>query len=138
MSRFNTTDFTPTRFTTAVEKQNFAEKLASFVEQGFKEKQFTKKLYQSLSNAFGHIAHFNRGGFFEVWFTCPEEQLAWVNRTLEASIYGEAAHCLSDVERRFQLWLADSGIRARLQAQVDAENETRERAELQRLQAKYS
>jgi len=137
MSRFNTTDFTPTQFTSAVEKQNFAEKLASFVEQGFKQKQFSQKLYKSLSNSFQHIAHFNRGGFYATWFTTPGDRLRWVDHVLSARIYGDPTFTPCDVERAFQTWLEESLIRGRLVDQVNAELESRERAELKRLSAKY-
>lgn len=38
--------------------------LLHFIDSGFKQTLFTKKLYPELSNTFGHIAHYNQGGFW--------------------------------------------------------------------------
>ena len=35
--------------------------LLHFIDSGFKQTLFTKKLYPRLSNTFGHIAHYNQG-----------------------------------------------------------------------------
>jgi len=137
MSRFNTVDFTSTRFTTAVQKQNFAEKLAQFVEGGFKPGAFTKRIYKELSNCFGHIAHFNRNGFYQEWFEDKTAQLRWVDRTIRAPVHGSPENTLCDVELAFQKWLSGTTIPGDLRKARDDQEEKNERADLAWLKAKY-
>jgi hypothetical protein len=74
---FSPDDFTPTKFSTAEQKATFANQLIAFIAAGFPEKKFTKALYERLSTCFGFIAHLNRNGFFETFFTCTVSVERW-------------------------------------------------------------
>jgi hypothetical protein len=55
---FLPTAFTATEWSSREDKPVFANDLLHFIDSGFKKTLFTKKLYQRLSNMYGHIAHY--------------------------------------------------------------------------------
>jgi hypothetical protein len=55
---FVPSEFTPTQWSTTAEKADFGNTLLRFIEAGWRPTMFTKKLYNRLSNTFGHIAHY--------------------------------------------------------------------------------
>jgi len=138
VTKFTSEQFTPTKFYTAADKAKFANQFVRFVTRSFKPTLFPKWFYQRLSNTFGHIAHYDQGGFYETWFSSLNRQLAFLKRTAESEIYGDVEYTFSDVERVLKAWVIESGLVAQYQAAVDATVETNERAELARLQTKYS
>lgn len=99
-----TDQFTSTQWATADEKAKWAKKFIRFVEGGFKAKAFTKPIYDRLSNMFHHIAHFNRTGFYSVWFTTEQQRRAFMKRLREHTPMGDPAHTWSDVERALQAY----------------------------------
>jgi len=96
---FSPADFTPSKFSTAEQKAIFGNQLLAFVAAGFPEKKFTNALYERLSNCFGFIAHMNRNGFFETFFTCIADKLRFIQALANAPRYGDPAYTFSDVER---------------------------------------
>lgn len=58
---FLASEFTPTQWSTTEDKAQFGNTLLHFIESGWKETLFTKKLYNRLMNTFGHIAHYAEG-----------------------------------------------------------------------------
>jgi hypothetical protein len=70
---FSADEFTATKWDTADAKAHFASKLCKFIAADFKEGLFTNALYSRLRNCFGHIAHYNRNGFFERFFDPPRQ-----------------------------------------------------------------
>ena len=64
---FDPSEFTPTKWATTQDKATFAKQFVRFVESDFAAKHFTDKFYRRLSNTFGHIAHYNRGGFWDTF-----------------------------------------------------------------------
>ena len=99
--------FTPTQFDTVKDKEHFAEQFQRFVVKGFKRTMFSKKFYTRLSMTFGHIAHYNQGGFYETFFSGDEAVYAFLDQTLKHPCYGDPAYTYSDVERYLQGWLQD-------------------------------
>ena len=97
---------TATEFSSAEEKSCFGNDLVRFVLGGFKPTRFTKRLYDRLNSTFGHIAHFDRGGFFHTWFDTAEHQRSWVEYILEHVPCGDPHYTHSDLERLFKSWLA--------------------------------
>jgi hypothetical protein len=130
--------FVPTQFSTAQEKAKFAAHFVRFVESGFKESLFTKAFYRQLSNCFGHIAHFDRDGFYHTWFRNPVQQLAFLTNVAEWRCYGSPEHTFSDVERVLRMWVLSNDHRNRLVRQIAEQTEREELAELERLSAKYA
>jgi hypothetical protein len=134
---FDPAQFTPTKWSTAQDKAAFAKQFVRFVESDFALKHFTEKFYQRLSNCFGHIAHFNRGGFWETFFTTTADKVRFLEMTLRWSWGGDPAWTFGDVERVLQDWLQADGTLERYRERLAQEAEAGERAQLARLQAKY-
>ena len=135
---FTADQFTPTRWETAEEKVRFARRFIRFVESDFAERQFPHTFYRRLALTFGHIAHFNRHGFYEEFFTATEGKVRFLRMALAHSCWGDPAFTYSDVERALQSWLHQNGVLGRYERRLAAEQEAAERAELARLQAKYA
>lgn len=134
----DTQGLTATKWDTGENKEKFIRQFKAFVLSGFKPEKFTKAFYMRLSLTFGHIAHYNQAGFYRVFFSTTAGKIDFVRQSLEYTCVGDPAFTYSDVERILQTWLREQGILEKLTAELAAEVETRERAELARLQAKYS
>ncbi|MGA2620187.1 MAG: hypothetical protein ABSF26_21420 [Thermoguttaceae bacterium] len=134
---FDTSQFTPTQWDTAQDKAAFAKQFVRFVQSDFAAKHFTDKFYRRLSNTFGNIAHYNRAGFWDEFFTTTADKVRFLEQTLQNPCYGDPAWTYSDVERALQAWLRADGTLERYRQRLAEETEAGERAELARLQAKY-
>lgn len=130
--------FTPTKWDTAHDKAAFAKQFVRFVQSDFAAKHFTDKVYRRLSNTFGHIAHYNRGGFWAEFFTTTADKLRFLEQTVQWPCYGDPAWTYSDVERALQAWLKADGTMERYRQRLADETEAAERTELARLQQKYA
>lgn len=117
-SKYQFGPFEPTKYNTAADKLKFANQFVRFVEGGFKQTMFPKWFYQRLSMMFGHIAHFNQGGFYEVWFSTKGSQLRFLSNALVNGGYGSPAFTYSDVERELKEWIIKSGIGAKMEAEL--------------------
>lgn len=103
--------FASTEHTSSKEKAEFANRLASFVINGFQLGHFTNIIYNHLNHCFGHIAHYNRDGFYAVWFASPEQQSKFIRHVLEHKSVGSSKYTFSDVEAAFQAWLVKQNIK---------------------------
>jgi len=136
------TDFTPDQFTAtkwegADKKAAFARQFIKFVQWDFSRKQFSKAFYQRLSMTFGHIAHYNLGGFYEEFFTTTEGKVRFIRQTLAHPCWGDPTFTFSDVERALQTWLRHYHVMEKYEQLLAEEKEADEKATLARLQAKY-
>jgi rubrerythrin len=86
---FQASQFTPTKWDTAQDKTWFAKQFVRFVQSDFAVKHFTDRFYRRLSNTFGHIAHYNRGGFWEEFFARTADKVRFLEQTLQYPCYGE-------------------------------------------------
>ena len=129
--------FTPTEWDTAQDKAAFAKQFMRFVRSDFAAKHFTERFYRRLSNTFGNIAHYNRGGFWAEFFTTTADKVRFLEHILQHPCYGDPAWTYSDVERSLQAWLRAEGILDRYRQSLAEETEKAERTELARLQQKY-
>jgi len=136
---FNAAKFTATKWDTAEQKARFANHFARFVASGFKKTLFYDWFYRRLSVTFGHIAHFNRDGFFEGFFTSTERKVNFLQWTITPrDCYGDSPeHTYIDVERAIVSWLNDSGYVAYWMKQRDEEVKNSELSVLAQLKAKY-
>ncbi len=134
---FTADQFTPTKWETASDKAAFANRFVRFVQSDFDAKHFTDKFYRRLSNCFGHIAHYNRGGFWSEFFTTTEDKVRFLEMTFQYPCFGDPAWTYSDVERAVQAWLQADGTLARYCKHLVEETEAGERAQLAHLQRKY-
>ena len=103
---FATDRFAATQHSTAEEKARFCDNFAKFILGGFSRSQFKSAFYRRLSNIFGHIAHFDATGFWEVWFATPAKQRKFILRIHEWVPVGDPHFCWSDVERELKSWAA--------------------------------
>lgn len=123
---------------TAEQKSKYAKQLVAFVESGFEERRFTEHLYLTVRSCFGHIAHYDRRGFYDYWFSTAAKQLSWVRYVLSSEREkSNPRFTFSDVEGDVREWLSRSSHEAHLENEATAEVEKAERAELARLKAKY-
>ena len=137
MQAFTDTEFTPTKWDDGQTKASFARQFVKFVESDFDQRLFSQAFYRRLSMTFGHIAHFNRQGFFETFFTMTADKVSFLRMTLAHPCFGDPAFTYSDVERALQRWLRESGTLAKHEQRLADEMEAAERAQLARLKAKY-
>jgi hypothetical protein len=135
--RFTSAEFTPTKWDSAEAKADFANKLCQFIAADFKESLFTKAFYNRLSMTCGHIAHYNREGFFGTFFRDLAGKADFLEQTLQWPCFGDPAWTYCDVERAVQRRLRQCDLTA-YRALRAAEIERRERETLQRLSAKYN
>lgn len=137
-SDFNADAFTATKWEKAEKKVLFAKHFVRFVESDFSSRLFTHPFYVRLALCFGHIAHYNRHGFYETFFVSTETKVRFLRLTLQHPCWGDPAFTYSDVERALQSWLKQRGVLAKYEQRLAEEQEAAERAELDRLKKKYA
>lgn len=129
--------FTATKHSTADDKAKFALHFVRFVEGGFQQKQFTDVFYRRLSNTFGHIAHYDKHGFYAAQFSSLRAQLGFLEQCAEWTCHGEPEWTWSDVERALQGWMREKDVVAQARKRFGEEAEKAERAQLRALAKKY-
>ena len=134
---FTASQFTPTQWDTSEDKARFANHFARFVAKGCPWSLFHKWFYNRLSNCFGHIAHYNRAGFYETWFAEPKDRAAFLYRVLSCETYGSPEYTYSDVENVLRVWVSGAPHYAGFVNEARRLEETSELAELARLKDKY-
>ena len=137
MKTFTANQFTPTKFDTAEDKAKFANQFVKFVASGFKQSLFTKAFYRRLSMTFGHIAHYNQYGFWDVFFSNTRTKLTFIEQTLRHPCYGDAAWTYCDVERALQTWLLENNVLRNVMQEANEERVASDLATLARLKKEY-
>ncbi|KRT69388.1 MAG: hypothetical protein XU15_C0011G0070 [candidate division NC10 bacterium CSP1-5] len=130
MKTFTAGQFKNEKFFTADMKERFSNHFVKFVESGFKRELFYQWFYERLTNLFGMIAHHNREGFYETFFTTAARQLRFVDALVE---WGYK----DDLEGILTAWLLTSRIPAQIERLRDLDEEAQERAMLAYLLQKY-
>jgi hypothetical protein len=134
---FTADRFAPTKWEKADRKVRFAQQFIRFVESDFDQRQFPHWFYVRLALCFGHIAHYNRAGFFETFFTTTQDKVRFLWATLRHQPCGDPGYTFSDVERALQSWLSQNAILGKFEQKLADEEEAAELAELDRLQKKH-
>jgi len=136
---FKASQFTPTQWDPAETKADFADHFMRFVESDFKRTLFYDWFYKRLSMTFGHIAHYNRDGFYETFFMTAEGKHNFLHRTVEhgAHAVGDPHFTYSDVERAIAEKVQAKGLLGECEIKLQQETESAERAMLAKLKAKY-
>ncbi len=137
MTKVITDKLTPTEWDSAEQKAKFIRQFVRFVESDFKQSLFVKWFYTRVSNTFGHIAHYNQGGFYATWFTTTRDKLRFLLRTAEYGCYGEPEFTYCDAERAIKAWVIESNLIQKYRDRLQEEIETAERAQLEALKKKY-
>ena len=102
---FNASMFKPTEFSTAEDKAKFANHLIRFIESDYNPNLFYKWFYTRLSMTFGHIAHYNKNGFYSYWFYCDKTKKSFVDKLLYHIPNGQPGYTFCDVESAIQVYL---------------------------------
>jgi len=137
---FHASQFKPTQYDTAEVKARQANLLIDFLESGCPLRKFTKALYHTCyQHLFGHIAHFDRAGFYATWFSMPRDIIRFIDHALAFPYLSSDPTCTwADVERELVRYFRNHPeLRARYQQAYESGVEQRERAELARLKEKY-
>ena len=134
---FNAEQFISTKWDSAEQKAKFANQFVKFVDNGFKESDFPEWFYKRLSMCFSHIAHYNRQGFFDTFFTSISYKIDFIRQTLDCDCYGDSTFTYSDVERVLKQWMEEKHILSTYQLRLSEVSESVERAEYERLKVKY-
>lgn len=130
-------EFTPTKFSTASDKAEFGNHFLRFIESAWAQTLFTKDFYHRLSMCFGHIAHVDRSGFYETWFTSDRDRLCFLEKTLKWPCWGDPEFTFCDVERAIQQEVRKRNHLARYRLRVAEAERASEMETLRRLEAKY-
>lgn len=101
---------TPTTFSTVADKEKFLKHFQRFVKSGYNKNLFYKWFYTRLSMTFGHIAHDNIEGFYQEFFTTPEDIERFWHQTRSYPCYGDPAYTYSDVEKVIQAHYQGSNV----------------------------
>jgi hypothetical protein len=134
---FAAADFAPTQWDTAEQKAKFANALLTFVAQDFPRSKFHESFYRRLSNTFGHIACYNRDGFYGRFFLTAKGKLVFLEQCVTWPCHGDPTYTYSDVERAVVARLTQSQIVTCLSSQIAVERRRRELALLSELKARY-
>lgn len=67
-------------FMSAEEKERALKAWKRFIKNGFKWEHFTKALYEHLHLHCSFIAHYDRQGFYQTYFTDPEDTLKFIKQ----------------------------------------------------------
>lgn len=135
---FKASQFVATKWSTADDKARFANHFVNFVEEGFPSSLFYLWFYKELSDCFGHIAHYDRAGFFGTFFSDEEGKVDFLKVCLEYPCYGSPKHTFCDVEIVLQDWLRENHV---LDTQEDIAKEMLDQADweqYQHLQKKFA
>ena len=136
-SPFDGSQFIATQWSSAAEKAAFGNTFLHFIEADWKDALFTKSFYNRLSMCFGHIAHYNRSGFWETWFTSEKSKVDFLLHTLQWPCHGDPAFTFCDVERAIQQEIRRRNYLALYQLKAAEELRSAEMSLLQHLEAKY-
>jgi hypothetical protein len=134
---FLPSEFVPTKFSTAQDKADFGNSLLHFIESEWALALFTKSFYSRLSMCLGHIAHIDRMGFYETWFTSNADRLKFLRHTLDWPCWGAPELTFCDVERAIQQEVRKRNYLARYELRAAEAVRSEEMEILKQLEAKY-
>jgi hypothetical protein len=100
-------NYVATKWSSIDDKKRFEAQFKRFVESGYKKGNFPKWFYQRLSMCFGHIAHYNQGGFYAEQFSTPARIARWEKRIAYYKVCGDPEYTFSDVEHVLSAWMAE-------------------------------
>ena len=136
-SFFTADQFTATQWDAVEVKAEFANHLLTFILQEFPEAMFTHKFYDRLHLTFGFIAHYNREGFKDFWFSTTATKADFIEALCSWPCWGDPQFTYSDVERAVCAKIAELNLLAAWRERQGHEQHNRELATLKRLQEKY-
>ena len=129
--------YTATKWSTIADKEKFEKQFKKFVFNDFQMKHFPKWFYLRLTQCFGHIAHYNQAGFYDVFFHNSLGKINFLQQCVEYPQYGDPECTFVDVEAVLRSWIQQEQFISQYRKQLANEQETRELAEFTRLKLKY-
>ncbi len=100
--RFTDQQFVATQWDSPADKAWFANMLCRFIAEHFPGHLWTNRFYNRLRMTFGHIAHYDSGGFWIEFFADSHSKVEFLKQTLDHPCYGDPTYTYSDVERAIQ------------------------------------
>ena len=134
---FHPSEFVPTKFSSAQDKADFGNAFLHFIESEWARTAFSKSFYNRLSMCFSHIAHGDRTGFYESWFTSDADRLRFLRHTLICPCWGDPEFTFCDVERAIQQEIRKRNYLARYELRAAEAVRSGEMETLKQLEAKY-
>lgn len=107
--QFSAADFSPTKYDSAEDKAKIVNDTIRFLRANTPLARFTKQLYSAYSLHFGHIAHYNREGFHDEWFSSAARRLRFVLQIVESPSWGFGPDWI-DVRNALLNWLRSSDL----------------------------
>lgn len=129
--------FTATKFDSSADKAKFANHLLRFIAKGFPQASFSQSFYTRLSMCFSHIAHYDKNGFWDHFFTSTERRIEFLDDTLRGGGYGDPAWTYCDVELAIRKRVQEARVIEAYRQARAAEVTGAERESLRRLKAQY-
>lgn len=80
MAKYQADQFTDVKFMSAQDKARVATMFERFLADNMHRDKFTKALYEHFHLHCGHIAHYDRGGFYSEWFERPSSRVEFLRR----------------------------------------------------------
>jgi hypothetical protein len=101
---------------------DFANYFARFALAEFAKKLFTERFYARLMQEFGHIAHYNRYGFYDHWFRTTADRVRFLQFTLKVLCFWQP------LEQTIGQWIRKQPLLEHWSARLAAEIERRQLA----------
>jgi len=128
----------------ADDKARFCNAFVHLVESDFSEAAFTNSLYERLRNTFGHIAHYNRHGFYGEWFSSTARKVEFLQvsagyRGLYSSLgfAGDPKYTFVDAEKAIAKWVRETQVMEKYVRRLVEEKDAADRATYERLKERY-
>jgi len=134
---FLSTEFAPTKSSTAQDKADFGNAFLHFIESEWARAAFSKSFYHRLSMCFSHIAHYDAAGFYATWFTSDADRLRFLRHALACACWGDPEFTFCDIERAIQQEIRKRNYIARYELRAAESVRSGEMETLKRLEAKY-
>lgn len=100
---------TATQCYSVEQKKKFVDHFVRFVNSGYKHTLFFDWFYKNLSNTFGHIAHYNKHGFYAEFFESQEGLERFWKHVMQHGCYGDPAYTFVDCEIAIREHYRNSG-----------------------------
>lgn len=131
------TELKPTKHASVQDKERFIRQFKHFVESDFNELTFPKWFYVRLSMTFGHIAHYNREGFYDTFFKTTCDKITFLEQCRDYGCFGQPEYTFCDAEAIIAAWIREKKIVQKYEKKAKAEQEEMERKLLKQLKEKY-
>ena len=135
--KFLAEQFTPTKWASAENKAKLANWFMKFVRADMPQKMFSQAMYKRLMSMFGFSAHYDREGFWQMKFSTSARKLKFFKDVALQIHYGDPAWTWNDVEKVLAKWVIANDLINIYELRAGEEELILERAQYERLKAKF-